>query len=154
MEVAAVLERVVTIGHAAWPDAPTIAGGHSAPQSSPDIEQSVAVPPQLHQGRAHFHAILQLAVPPGRRRIELEVNSAGRHIGRIRYRKWTEGGGLLTLAIDGPIDMAAGETDIKLVSRPSRLLRHGGTARQKARYDALPFRCVELEITDRPRRKR
>ena len=124
-----------------------IAGGDRAPQSSPDIEQSVAVPPQVLQGRAHFHAILQLAAPPGRRRIELEVNSAGRHIGRIRYRKWAKGGGLLTLAIDGPIDIAAGETDIKLVSRPSRLLRHGGDARQKARYDALPFRCVELEIT-------
>ncbi|MER8912965.1 nucleotidyltransferase family protein [Mesorhizobium sp. M0761] len=124
-----------------------ITGGDSAPQSSPDIEQSVAVPPQLHLGRAHFHAILQLAAPPGRRRIELEINSAGRHIGRIRYRKWTRGGCLLTLAIEGPIDIAAGETDIRVVSRPSRLLRHGGDPRQRARYDALPFRCVEVEIT-------
>lgn len=124
-----------------------IAGGDSEPHPSPNIEQSVAVPPQLHQGRAYFHAIVQLAAPPGRRRIELEVNSAGRHIGRIRYRKWTKARGVLTLAIDGPIDIMAGETDIRLVSRPSRLLRHGGDPGQKARYGALPFRSVALEIT-------
>lgn len=129
-----------------WLDARRTATGDSD-GGLPAIEQHIAVPPRLRQGRAHFHAVLQIAVPPVRRRIEFEVNGAVRHICRIRYRKWRKGDRLLTLAIDGPIDISD-EVTLKLVSRPSRLLRHDSGPAQKARYDALPFRSIRLEISE------
>ncbi|MEP6563968.1 MAG: nucleotidyltransferase family protein, partial [Mesorhizobium sp.] len=130
-----------------WLTVRKVAQADTGAQSVPDLEQHVAVPPRLRGDRAHFHAVVQIAAPPGRRRIEFEVNAADRHICRIRYRKWSNGARLLTLAIDGPIDIAPGETGLTLVSRPSRLLRHAGP-REKARYDALAFRCIVLEITE------
>jgi hypothetical protein len=132
-----------------WLDVRKIANGDSG-GAAPALEQNIAVPPRLGQGPAHFHAVLQIAVPSGWRRIELEVNGAKRHVCRIRYRKWSKDDRLLTLAIDGPIDIAPGETSLTLVSRPSRLLRHDGGPARKVRYDALPFRSIVLEITEVP----
>lgn len=132
-----------------WLEARRIANGDC--DGSPVLEQAVAVPPALSKGGlAHFHAVLQLEVPPIRRRIEFEVDGGERHMSRIRYRRWGKSGNLLTLAIDGPVDIAPGETSLMLVSRPGRLSRPGSGPKHKARYDALPFRCVALEITGEP----
>jgi hypothetical protein len=111
------------------------------------MEQSVPIPPGLGPGRAHLHAIIEIEPPAVRRRIEFELNGAGRHIGRIRYRHWGRGRHPLVLAVDVPIEIRAGDTAFTLEARPGRLLRHGGRPEQKARYDALPFRCVELALT-------
>lgn len=114
--------------------------------SPPTVEQRIAIPPKLGAGPVHFHAVLRLAVPPVRRRIEFELNTATRHICRIRYRKWTRAAQPITLVIDGEIDIRPGETELILMSRPARLVRGDGGPARKARHDALPFSSIALEL--------
>jgi hypothetical protein len=119
----------------------------AAPADRTDLalDQRISVPAGC-RGPVRFRTLLLMAGSPVRRRIELELNAASRHVCRIRYRKRTSSARPLALLVEGTIDLPADAASLVLTSRPSRLLRHAAPA-QKARYDALPFRSLWVAFT-------
>jgi hypothetical protein len=97
--------------------------------------------------RLGISAVVLLHVPDQRRRIELEINTEERHVCRVRYRKLAKGSGSILIGIDGALDLSDRKERLVLEARPSRHVRSLDSARHKARYSALPFHVVSLDLT-------
>jgi len=93
-----------------------------------------------------LRAVVCLAVPKTRKRIDFEINGSKVHVCRIRYRRWTGGKQMLVLEIKGDVTVANEEPALVLESRPIRGGRGLDDPRSMERYGPLPFRVVSFEI--------
>lgn len=97
-------------------------------------------------GEVDIQLVVDIEPYDGRRRVELEINSADTHLCRISYRRWLNGHGPVRLGISGRVRAAGATLPLKLVSRPSRQLRPGATSEQRQRYGSLAFRVVSCDL--------
>jgi len=97
--------------------------------------------------------IIDIAPFHGRRRIELEINSAEQHHCRIRYRRWCNQKGGVRLRACGQLPASAAQSSLTLASRPSRQLRPNAAVEERRRYDSVAFRLVswQAKITSKRR---
>ena len=91
--------------------------------------------------------LVKVGIPPVRRRVEMEINSAERHIARLRYRTFIHADGTRLLRFDGTIRPEPGETLVTLEARPSRQFRDWRDEATVATYGALPFQLLSAEIS-------
>jgi len=91
--------------------------------------------------------VLDVQPSPSRRRIEMEINSAHDHLGRVRFRKWSASDRPLRLRVSGRIPNPSCDSEIELVSRPSRQLRSFATESERDRYGSLAFRVVSFRVS-------
>ena len=90
--------------------------------------------------------ILDIKPPAARRRIELEIGSVDTHLCRARFRKWAKNDAPLRLHLSGTIDNPPTDSDLELISRPSRQLRSFASEEEKQRYESLAFRVVSCKV--------
>ncbi len=95
--------------------------------------------------RLSLSLLIEIAVPPLARRIELEINSASRHLARLRYRKLGKSGGSLILRYEGDVRLDPSERIVTIEGRPIRQLRETEGGASQARFGALPFRLLSAE---------
>lgn len=98
------------------------------------------------KGTLEVDIVLDLPATSVRRRIEMEINSAGAHLCRVRFRPWAKPGEPLRLRLSGTIDNAPPDEPLELVSRPGRQLRRYASTEDRERYDLLPFRVVSCQL--------
>jgi len=93
-----------------------------------------------------LRAVVCLAVPKTRKRVEFEINGSHVHLCRIRYRTWTGRKQVLVLEIKGNLTLPDEEPALVLESRPIGGGRGLDDPGSMERYGPLPFRVVSLEV--------
>ncbi|MEZ2328584.1 nucleotidyltransferase family protein [Mesorhizobium sp. RCC_202] len=86
--------------------------------------------------------VVRVAVPPVRRRIEMEINAGDQHIARLRSMVLSRSGGERTLRFHGKVRLGGSEQPLVLEARPSRQFRVWDNEQAVATYGALPFQLV------------
>jgi hypothetical protein len=89
-------------------------------------------------------AIITLPELKRARRIEFELSAGPRHVARVKYRKWTSRSRRVTLRFRAPVELAAGEDELRLEAAPGRGLRTTAPAKLAERYGPVPFRVVAI----------
>jgi len=83
------------------------------------------------------------------RRIEFELNTAQRHVARVKHRKWTRRGRSLQLRFQVPVSLQSDEPELTLEAVPGRGLRANAPPALVDRYGELPFQVVQLRCRRR-----
>jgi hypothetical protein len=110
---------------------------------NPDLIATLPVPDGYRSpGTRALEVVLRIRMPDSRRRIELELSTASRHLARLRYLKTGKQSGPRDLTFRGKVDLSAGEDALVLESRPSRNFRFWRDAQVTNDYGALPFSVV------------
>jgi GNAT superfamily N-acetyltransferase len=119
--------------------------------AAPALSQQLLLP-QAATGaaQAELDIIVQMDVPPVRRRIEMELNGGECHFARLRYRKLGKSGGRLTLRFRGNIRVDQADGALVLSARPSRQFRDWEHERTVATYGAVPFQVVSVKVSPAP----
>jgi hypothetical protein len=101
------------------------------------------------EGPAIVELVLQIHMPPARRRIDIELTTDKRHLAVLRYRKLGKTGGLPEIRFTGPLDLAADERHLFLSARPSRFAHNWKDAGEANRYRKLPFALRKATLNPR-----
>ena len=109
------------------------------------LSQAIACP--APGGEMMLEVTVRIAVPPVRRRIEMEINGDGRHVARLRSLAISRSGGERVLRFRGKVtlDRTAGRT-LVIEARPSRQFRTWDDETTVATYGALPFQLVSAKF--------
>jgi hypothetical protein len=102
------------------------------------------------RGRSNVELILQVHMPPARRRIDIELSTDKRHLAVLRYRQLGKTGGLREIRFCGPVNLADDELRLVLQARPSRFAHNWGTADESNRYRQLPFAIRKATVSPVP----
>ncbi|MBB6468319.1 hypothetical protein HNQ96_004203 [Aminobacter lissarensis] len=116
--------------------------------AAPALSQQLPLP-QAATGaaQAELDIVVQMDVPPVRRRIEMELNGGECHFARLRYRKLGKSGGRLTLRFRGKIRVDQADGALVLSARPSRQFRQWEHEQTVSTYGAVPFRIVSVSVS-------
>ncbi|MDX8527183.1 nucleotidyltransferase family protein [Mesorhizobium sp. MSK_1335] len=117
------------------------------PVSSPPTLSQAIAGPQGGTGQMMMDVIVRIAVPPVRRRIEMEINSGDRHVARLRSMVLSRAGGERMLRFRGKVRLGKAEQALVLEARPSRQFRNWDNERTVATYGALPFQLVSATFS-------
>ncbi|BCJ92208.1 hypothetical protein IZ6_29430 [Terrihabitans soli] len=93
--------------------------------------------------------VLQIHLPPARRRVDIELSTDTRHLAVLRYKKRNKTGGLREISFTGPVDLAEGETRLVLEARPSRFAHEWKDAKDANRYRSLAFAVCKATVSPR-----
>jgi hypothetical protein len=99
---------------------------------------------QVAPGKVRVEVVVRIDLPPCRRRVELELSSASRHLALLRYRKHFRFSGTRELTFRGTLDLRPDETSVFLEARPARFMRS-----EDERYGALPFSISHVSVQGR-----
>ncbi len=94
----------------------------------------------------HVELVLDIEATACRRRLELEINTPRQHLCRIRFRNWVRRDRPWRLRVTGTIPPAAADSQLELVSRPSRQLRSYASEAERQKYERLAFRVVSCRL--------
>ncbi|MEP6565459.1 MAG: nucleotidyltransferase family protein [Mesorhizobium sp.] len=98
-------------------------------------------------GEMVLDVTVRIAVPPVRRRIEMEINAAGRHVARVRSMVISRAGGQRVLHFRGKVTLDEARQALVLEARPSRQFRTWDDQAAVASYGALPFQLLSAEFS-------
>lgn len=101
------------------------------------------------KGPATVELVLQIHMPPSRRRIDIELSTGKRHLAVLRYRKLGKASGLREIRFTGLLDLAADEGQLFLSARPSRFAHNWKDANEANRYRQLPFAIRKATVNPR-----
>ncbi|MCQ2005405.1 nucleotidyltransferase family protein [Rhizobium sp. NRK18] len=140
-QVASTFPRIPR-GRLAWRGMP------SPVEAAADVTTGLSVV-NIPAGGGWFDLVAEIDVeaPAVRRRMELELNSATRHVVRLRARKWRRSEGWLRIRFAGTVWLAPDDGELTLESRPGKFLRQGETGPLADRYRALPFVVRRFGLT-------
>jgi hypothetical protein len=105
-------------------------------------------PQQAWNGVLDLTILVEL--PAVKRRIEFEVNSKERHVARLRARVVNRGRRTRAFRFKFPITLSEGENGIVLTAAPARVFNSDVPTKLLERYDALPFKLVDLRVANLP----
>jgi hypothetical protein len=98
-------------------------------------------------GEMVLDVTVRIAVPPVRRRIEMEINAAGRHVARLRSMVISRAGGQRVLHFSGKVTLDETRQVLVLEARPSRQFRTWDNEAAVASYGALPFQLLSAKFS-------
>ncbi|TGP51814.1 hypothetical protein EN873_19510 [bacterium M00.F.Ca.ET.230.01.1.1] len=110
------------------------------------LSQSLDEPPG-DAGEMVLDLIVRIAVPPVRRRIEMELNAGDRHVARLRSMALSRSGGERLLRFRGKVKLNQAGQALVLEARPSRQFRVWDNEQAVATYGALPFQIVSAKFS-------
>ncbi|CCV03730.1 conserved hypothetical protein [Mesorhizobium metallidurans STM 2683] len=108
------------------------------PQTTPYLEMT---------GDVMLEVAVRISVPPVRRRIEMEINAAGRHVARLRSVVISRTGGERVLHFRGKVTLDGESQALVLEARPSRQFRQWDDEATVATYGALPFQLLSARFS-------
>jgi hypothetical protein len=108
---------------------------------------SQAIPHPQTIGDMMLDVTVRIAVPPVRRRIEMEINAAGRHIARLRSIALSRSGRERVLHFCGKVTLDGTSPALVLEARPSRQFRQWDNEATVATYGALPFQLLSADFS-------
>jgi hypothetical protein len=120
---------------------------HKAPASPMPFLLSQAIPYPQTSGDMMLEVTVRIGVPPVRRRIEMEINAAGRHIARLRSVAISRSGGERVLHFRGKVTLDDTSETLVLEARPSRQFRQWDNEATVATYGALPFQLLSANFS-------
>jgi hypothetical protein len=88
---------------------------------------------------------VRIAVPPVRRRIEMEINASGRHVARLRSVAISRSGKERVLHFRGKVTPDGARQAFE--ARPSRQFRQWDNEATVATYGALPFQLLSATFS-------
>jgi Uncharacterised nucleotidyltransferase len=100
-----------------------------------------------------FDLTVRVELPAVKRRVEFEINSEDRHLARLRARVINRGRRTRAFRFKFAISLQAEESGIILTAAPARVFNNDVPAQLLERYDALPFRLVDVQIASLPSHK-
>lgn len=118
------------------------------PQAAPVplvFSQAIACPRKT--GDVMLDITVRIAVPPVRRRIEMEINAGDAHIARLRAMVISRSGKERVLHFRGKVRLDGSRQALTLEARPSRQFREWNDAAAVAVYGALPFQLLSAEFS-------
>ncbi|RWX68656.1 hypothetical protein EN780_08545 [Mesorhizobium sp. M4B.F.Ca.ET.089.01.1.1] len=110
------------------------------------LSQGIAGPPGAAR-EMMLDVVVRIAVPPVRRRIEMEINAADRHVARLRSMAISRAGGERTLRFRGKVKLDQTVQGLVLEARPSRQFRVWDNEQAVATYGALPFQLISAKFS-------
>ena len=119
----------------------------AADQNAPPALSHRIDQPQGDSSDMILSVTVRIAVPPVRRRIELEINAGDRHVARLRSMVLSRGGGEQTLRFRGKVRLGGAGQPLVLEARPSRQFRVWDNEQAVATYGALPFQLVSATFS-------
>ena len=118
------------------------------PQAAPAplvFSRAIACPQRT--GDMMLDVTVRIAVPPVRRRIEMEINAGDEHIARLRAMVISRSGKERVLHFRGRVRLDGSRQALTLEARPSRQFREWNDAAAVAVYGALPFQLLSAEFS-------
>jgi hypothetical protein len=128
----------------AWRGRPTARKPQGAPALSV-FSQAIACPQT--SGDMVLDITVRIAVPPVRRRIEMEINAGGDHIARLRAMAISRSGKERVLHFRGRVTLDGAQRDLVIEARPSRQFREWNDEAAIATYGALPFQLLSADFS-------
>ena len=108
---------------------------------------SQSIPCPVATGEMVLDVTVRIAVPPVRRRIEMEINGDGRHVARLRSMVISRAGGQRVLHFRGKVILDETRQELVLEARPSRQFRTWDDEAAVASYGALPFQLLSAKFS-------
>lgn len=109
------------------------------------LSQTIPCPDRT--GEMVLDVTVRIAVPPVRRRIEMEINAPGRHVARLRSMVISRAGGQRVLHFRGKVTLDETRQALVLEARPSRQFRTWDNEAAVASYGALPFQLLSAKFS-------
>ncbi|UDL86848.1 hypothetical protein LGH82_16595 [Mesorhizobium sp. PAMC28654] len=108
---------------------------------------SQAIPQPETTGDVMLDLVVRIDVPPVRRRIEMEINAASRHVARLRSMAISRSGKERVLHFRGKVTLDGARQAFVLEARPARQFREWNDAATVAAYGALPFQLLSAKFS-------
>lgn len=125
--------------------------GHRVAMGGFDIVHQLPVAGWAGQrAGADLQIEVEVEAPRMKRRIELEINGARRHVARLRSRARRGGESNLLFRFRGRAELDPSDFPLSIESRPLRQVRSFETEETAAPYSALRFRLVHFACRREP----
>ncbi|MBB5751648.1 nucleotidyltransferase family protein [Prosthecomicrobium pneumaticum] len=123
------------------PPAPSPTAESAGPEA---IEAAIALPGVKagHGWRGLVDLAVEAELPPATRRVDFEINTAGRHHLRLRAYVRDKGARRGVFRFRFRLALEPGETGLAIAAAPSRSFNTDAPAEMHAKYDAVPFRLI------------
>lgn len=120
---------------------------HAAAAMPTPFVFSQAIPHPETTGDVMLDLVVRIGVPPVRRRIEMEINAASRHVARLRSKAIIRSGKERVLHFRGKVTLDGARQAFVLEARPARQFREWNDEATVAAYGALPFQLVSAKFS-------